>query len=142
MDFRVSNAIPSGLTASPTMRLPATDYISSSEAAARLGVDQSRIQTWFRCGVLCGKQDAAQRQLWIRWNDDVARRLQGTAPLDRRMVSVRRLCAQEGKLPADVLVWASTQGHEILRVRRGTSFRFYILPAQPDCQRDKDVRHA
>jgi hypothetical protein len=38
MDFRVSNAIPSGLTASPTMRLPETDYISSSEAAARLGV--------------------------------------------------------------------------------------------------------
>jgi hypothetical protein len=56
MDFRVSNAIPSGLTASPTMRLPDTDYISSSEAAERLGVDQSRIQTWFRWGVLRTRQ--------------------------------------------------------------------------------------
>src|SRR5438094_7837853 len=46
MDFRVSNAIPSGLTASSTMRLPETDYITSTEAAKRLGVDQTRIQTW------------------------------------------------------------------------------------------------
>jgi hypothetical protein len=142
MDFRVSNAIPSGLTSSPTMRLPETDYISSTEAAERLGVDQSRIQTWFRWGVLSGKQDAARRQLWIKWNDDVARRLQGTAPLDRRMVSVRRLCAQEDKLPADVFTWASTQGHEILRVRRGTGFHFYILPSQPERQCGEDVSHA
>jgi hypothetical protein len=63
MDFRVSNAIPSGLTASPTMRLPETDYITSNEAAKRLGVDQTRIGTWFRWGVLAGKQDAAQHQL-------------------------------------------------------------------------------
>ena len=107
-----------------------------------LMVDQSRVQTWFRCGVLSGKQDAAQRQLWIRWNDDVARRLQGAAPLNRRMVSVRRLCAQEGKLPAEVFTWASTQGHEILRVRRGTSVRFYILPSCTDRQCGEDASHA
>jgi DNA invertase Pin-like site-specific DNA recombinase len=135
MDFRISNAIPSGLTASPTMRLPATDYITSSEAAKRLGVDQTRIGTWFRWGVLAGKQDAAQHQLWIRWDDDVATRLNGGAPIDERMISVKRLCAQEDKLPGEVLNWASTHGHQILRVRRGTSFRFYILP------RDHDPEH-
>jgi DNA invertase Pin-like site-specific DNA recombinase len=135
MDYRISNAIPSGLTASPTMRLPATDYITSSEAAKRLGVDQTRIGTWFRWGVLAGKQDAAQHQLWIRWDDDVATRLNGGAPIDERMISVKRLCAQEDKLPGEVLNWASTHGHQILRVRRGTSFRFYILP------RDHDPEH-
>jgi hypothetical protein len=40
MDFRASNAIPSGLPASATMRLPETDYIRSSKAAERLGVDE------------------------------------------------------------------------------------------------------
>jgi hypothetical protein len=70
MDFRVSNAIPSGLTASPTMRLPETGYLTSAEAAQRLGVDQTRIQTWFHWGVLSGKQEATQRQLWIAWNSD------------------------------------------------------------------------
>ncbi len=142
MDFRLSNGIPSGLTASPTMRSPETDYISSTEAAERLGVDQTRVQTWFRWGVLSGKQDAAQRQLWIRWNDDVARRLRGTAPLDRRMVSVRRLCAQERKPPADVFTWASKEGHEILRVRRGSSFHFYILPSPADRQNATEVDNA
>ena len=34
------------------MRLPETDYITSTEAAKRLGVDQTRIQTWFHWGVL------------------------------------------------------------------------------------------
>jgi hypothetical protein len=48
------------------------------------------------------------------------------------MVSVKRLCAQEGKAAPDVLQWASEHGHEILRVRRGTSFRFYIVPRDPD----------
>jgi hypothetical protein len=132
LDFRTSNAIPSGLTASPTMRLPETEYITSREAAKRLGVDQTGIQSWFHWGVLGGKQDAAQRQLWIKWNTDVERRLGGSAPIDKRMVSVKRLCAQEGKAAPEVLQWASAHGHEILRVRRGTSFRFYIVPSAPN----------
>jgi DNA invertase Pin-like site-specific DNA recombinase len=140
MDFRLSNAIPSGLTASPTMRLPEAGYITSAEAARRLGVDQSRIQTWFRWGVLTGKQDAAQRQLWITWNSDVAHRLGGGAVLDARMVSVRMLCAEQGKHPDEVLGWASAHGHGLYRVRRGTGFRFYILPrAQHRLDGSEDV---
>lgn len=142
MDFRVSNAIPSGLTASPTMRLPETDYLTSAQAAERLGVDQSRIQTWFRWGVLSGKQDAAQRQVWITWNADVAHRLTGGATLDASMVSVRMLCAEQGKLPNQVLGWASTHGHAIYRVRRGTSFRFYILPRTTDAEHGKEMSDA
>jgi len=142
MDFRVSNGIPSGLTASTTMRLPETDYITSGEAAKRLGVDQSRIQTWFRWGVLGGKQDAAQRQLWIAWNADVAHRLSGGATLDDSMVSVKMLCAEQGKLPSQVLSWASTHGHAIYRVRRGTSFRFYILPRTTDAEHGREARDA
>jgi DNA invertase Pin-like site-specific DNA recombinase len=142
MDFRVSNAIPSGLTASATMRLPETDYIPSSDAATRLGIDQSRIQTWFRWGVLTGKQDATRRQLWIRWNADVERRLNGSAVLDNRMISVRRLCAQEGKPPGAVLQWASSHGHTIIRVRRGTNFHFYIAPAPADRHSADEVGHA
>ena len=128
MDFRVSNAIPSGLTASPTMRLAETSYITSTEAALRLGLDQSRIQTWFRWGVLTGKQDATQRQLWITWNSDVQQRLGGGAAIDGRMVSVKRLCGHQGNSAADVLTRANQHGDTVYRVRRGTSFRFYILP--------------
>ena len=142
MDFRVSNAIPSGLTASPTMRLPETDYIASIEAAKRLGVDQSRIQVWFRWGVLTGKQDAMQRQLWIRWNADVEHQLNGSAALDNRMISVRRLCAQERKAPGEIFQWARSHGHTIIRVRRGTNFHFYIAPAPADCHSADEVAHA
>jgi hypothetical protein len=42
-----------------------------------------------------------------------------------------RLCNQQDKQPGEVLGWASTEGHAIYRVRRGTSFRFYIRPVGP-----------
>ena len=128
MDFRLSNAIPSGLTASPTLRLPESGYITSTEAAARLGLNVTRIQHWFHCGVLSGKQDAVQRQLWIAWNADVAARLLGGATISTAMVSVRRLCRDQRRSADAVLAWATKAGHGIYRVRRGTSFRFYILP--------------
>ena len=44
------------------------------------------------------------------------------------MISVKRLCAQERKPAGEILTWAHANGHTILRVRRGTSFRFYIAP--------------
>ena len=129
MDFRLSNAIPSGLTASPTMRLPESGYLSAAQAAAQLGVNTTRIQQWFHWGVLTGKQDGAQRPLWIRWNQDVATRLAGTATISAAMVSVKRLCRDQARSAGAVLAWAATAGHPIYRVRRGTSFRFYIQPS-------------
>ena len=48
------------------------------------------------------------------------------------MVSVKRLCAQERKPAGEILAWAHAHGHEILRIRRGTSFRFYIVPGETD----------
>ena len=47
------------------------------------------------------------------------------------MISVKRMCAQEREPAGAILQWASSHGHEILRVRRGSSFRFYIVPAEP-----------
>ncbi len=129
LDFRRSNAIASGLTASPNLRLPSSGYLLSSEVAEALGVNQSAVQRWFRCGVLEGKQDQGQSQLWIAWSAEVAQRLDGSAPVDRRMVSVRRLCAEQAKDPDEILRWARSEGHGIFRLRRGSTFRFYILPA-------------
>lgn len=128
MDFRVSNAIPSGLTASPMMRLPESGYLTSAEAAARLGIAQATVQHWFRIGLLAGKQDAAQRHLWVAWDDDTARRLDGRAALDAGMVSLRRLCAEQGKRWDDGVAWAAAAGHTVYRVRRGTGFKFYVRP--------------
>ena len=58
MDFRLSNAIPSGFTTHAELRLPASGYITSAEAAVQLGVSQSTIQKWYKTG-------RAQRQ--TRW---------------------------------------------------------------------------
>ena len=128
MDFRLSNQIPSGLTASPVMRLASADYHTSAEIAALLGVAQSVIQRWVAQGVLEGRRGVRQSLLWIHWSAETEHRLDGRAPFDPRMLSTRRLCRERGWTPSQVFQWAQEAGYPIVRLRRGTSYRFYILP--------------
>ncbi len=128
MDFRLSNRIPSGLTASPTARLASSGYHTSAEVAAFLGIAQAAVQRWVADGVLDGRHGERQSQLWIRWTPEVERRLDGRAPFDPRMLSTRRMCRERGWAPREVFRWARAHGHEIVRLRRGTAYRFYILP--------------
>jgi hypothetical protein len=128
MDFRLSNAIPSGFTTTAALRVPQTGYLTSAEAARQLGVSQSTVQKWYRLGVLNGKHDGGPSSLWIRWTEEVGERLGGGATPDPRMVSVRRLCQTQGKGPDEVLAWAQREGHAVYRLRRGCSLRFFVLP--------------
>lgn len=130
MDFRRSNAIPSGFTTQTELRLPDSGYVTSLEAAKQLAVDQTTIQHWYQWGVLTGKQNDAQSPLWIHWTPEVVYRLNGGATPDPRMVSVRSLCRARGQSPEQVLAWASADGHTIYRLRRGTAMRFYVLPQE------------
>jgi hypothetical protein len=63
MDFRLSNAIPSGFTTTAALRIPQTGYLTSAEAARQLGVTQSTVQKWYRLGVLNGKHDGGPSSL-------------------------------------------------------------------------------
>ncbi len=128
MDLRLSNNIPSGFTTNADLRIPDAGYITSSEAAKQFGVHQTTIQNWYRWGVLPGKHDGGQAQLWIHWDKDVMIRLNGGATPDPRMVSVRSLCRTREKHRDEILAWAQANGHGIYRLRRGSVMRFFILP--------------
>lgn len=130
MDFRLSNAIASGFTKVPELRIEANGYVTSGEAALRLEVSQSTIQKWYKLGLLCGRHDGGQSSLWISWGEDVEYRLSGRATPEAGMVSVRRLCREQAKSWELVLEMAQKQDHRIYRLRRGTKLRFYILPAE------------
>jgi DNA invertase Pin-like site-specific DNA recombinase len=128
MDFRLSNAIPSGFTTNADLRIPNTGYITSAEAAQQLGVNVTTIQKWYKWGILPGQQDGPGMPLWIKWNDDVMHRLNGGATPDPRMISVRSLCMTRNQRPDAIYVWACEQGHQLYRLRRGTALRFFVLP--------------
>lgn len=128
MDFRLSNAIPSGFTTTAGLRIPQTGYLTSAEVAKQLGVSQSTVQKWYRLGVLSGKHDGGPSSLWIRWAAEVGERLGGGATPDSRMVSVRRLCQTQGRGPDEILAWAEREGHTVYRLRRGSTLRFFVLP--------------
>ncbi len=128
MDFRRSNAIPSRFTTTTTLRVSDSTYLTTAEAAAALGIEQTTVQKWYKWGVLQGKHAGGQAQLWIAWTDDIAERLTGRAIPDPRMVSVRALCRTQGKRPEEILRWAQAKGHTIYRLRRGTAMRFFLLP--------------
>lgn len=132
MDFRLSNGIPSGLTASPALRLATSGFHTSAEIAAFLSVRPYAVQRWVADGVLDGRHGDRQSQLWIHWTPEVERRMDGRAPFHPRMISTRRLCREHGWTPSKVFQWARTEGHTIFRLRRGTTYRFYILPCLPE----------
>lgn len=128
MDFRLSNAIPSGFTTNAELRIPNTDFITSAEAAEQLDIDQTTVQKWYRYGILPGKHDGGQAPLWIQWSGDLAYRLTGGAIPNPCMVTVRSLCKQMNKTREEVFTWALENNHTIYRLHRGSLMRFYILP--------------
>lgn len=128
MDFRHSNAIPSRFSNAPRLRVPDSPYLTSAEAAAQLGIEQTTVQKWYKLGLLQGKHAGGQSQLWIVWTEDVRHRLSGQAVPDPRLVSVRMLCRTQEKSPEEILRWAQAEGYAIYRLRRGTAMRFFILP--------------
>lgn len=129
MDFRLSNSIASGFTVNPELRLTENGYLTNAEAASRLEINQTTVQKWYKLGLLQGKHAGGQKALWIAWTEDVASRLGGQASFDSRMTSVKSLCKLQGKTWEHVIRWCMEEGHQIYRFRRGTTFRFYVLPA-------------
>ncbi len=128
MDFRQSNNIPSGFTTQDALRLSDSGYITTPEAAQQLGVTVSAVESWFKQGILPGKRDSPAATVWIAWSADLLYRLQGSATPDPHMVSVRALCRTRNQRPPAIFAWANQHGHLIYRLRRGTAWRFYILP--------------
>jgi hypothetical protein len=128
MDFRLSNGIASGFTVTPHLRLTTQGTITTAEAAARLELHQTTVQTWYKLGLLSGAQAGDQAHLWITWTEDVEQRLGGQASFDPRMVSLKRLCQVRGQTWEQVVRWCLAEGHQVYRLRRGTTFRFYVLP--------------
>lgn len=129
MDFRLSNGIPSGFTVTPALRLTGNGYLTTAEAATRLEINQTTVQKWFKLGLLSGKHAGGQKALWIEWTTEAETRLGGQASFDPRMTSVKSLCKVQGKTWEHVIRWCVEEGHQIYRLRRGTTFRFYVLPA-------------
>ncbi|MGO8950887.1 MAG: recombinase family protein, partial [Ktedonobacterales bacterium] len=126
MDFRLSNGIASGFTVNPQLRLTAPGTLTSAEAATRLELRQTTVQKWYKLGLLPGTQAGNQAHLWITWTPDVEQRLGGQASFDPRMVSLKRLCRERGQTWEQVVQWCLAEGHQIYRLRRGTTFRFYV----------------
>jgi hypothetical protein len=132
MDFRLSNKIASSFTTSKKMRIPDSGYLSSDELATNLKVKQTTIQKWFKTGILDGHKDGGRCQLWIKANEKTIERLNGTSSIDHGCVSLKRLMAERKEQTAEVVAWAKNEGNEILRVRRGNTYRFYIRPKEPE----------
>jgi hypothetical protein len=134
MDFRLSNGIPSGFTVNPQLRLTSTGYLTTAEAAARLEINQTTVQKWYKLGLLQGQHTGRQKALWIAWTAEVEQRLGGQASFDPQMISVKALCKLQSKTWEQVIRWCVEEGHHVYRLRRGTTFRFYVLPASCSLQ--------
>lgn len=128
MDFRLSNSIPSGFTKTAELRMD-QGYIPSQEAAKALNATVTTIQKWFRLGILEGKQGIGkQAKLWIFLNEKDIKRLNGAAEYDLTIKTFKSVMKETGMSKEELIKWAKLNNHEILRLKRGELFRFYIKP--------------
>jgi hypothetical protein len=128
MDFRLSNHIPSGFTHCSSLKI-AAGYVDSQEAARNLGVRIGAIQEWVKLGILESRaRFAKQEALWVYLDDEIKKRLDGTASFDKMVKSFPSLMRTTGMTKEEVIQWSKENGHEIIRLRRGAHCRFYIRP--------------
>lgn len=130
MDFRLSNAIASSFTLSEDYRLADGGFISTGELGRILGVKVTTIQKWYHMGVLRGQHAGGQSSIWIRSEPDLVARLNGTAKIGPSANSISKLAKTLNKSIKETVLWASQEGLEIVRVRRGSQYRFYVQPTQ------------
>jgi DNA invertase Pin-like site-specific DNA recombinase len=129
MDFRLSNGIPSGFTLAKDKRIPDSGFITSTELSNRLGVKREAIQRWCKIGILESKpRGAKQETLWIKINDEILSRLDGTAQVDSTAITLRRFITNTGKSQEHAITLAENKGYHLVRLRRGKRIQFYICP--------------
>lgn len=131
MDFRLSNGIPSGFTKNTELR---TDqgFIPSQEAASLLNTSIGTVQKWYKLGILEGKRGlGTQSKLWIFLDDDTIRRLNGTAEFDSTVKTLASVIKETKITKEELIKWAKSSEHEVLRLKRGEIFQFYIKPKKP-----------
>jgi DNA invertase Pin-like site-specific DNA recombinase len=128
MDFRLSNNIPSGFTTASGFK-ESVGYVTSSEIGIQLGVDKTTVQKWFKIGILHGRgRISKQGMLWIYWNEEVKKRLDGTASFDSTVKTFRSIMKTTGMTQQEVIKWANDNDNEIIRLRRGKTLHFFIRP--------------
>jgi hypothetical protein len=128
MDFKLSNQIASGFTKSEKLKIN-SGYICSQEAAKKIGVAITTIQHWVKLGILEGRQRSAkQSKLWIYIDNDIIHNLNGAADFSNVVKTFRSVMKTQGLKQNEVVQWAKTNNHKILRLQRGKAFHFYIQP--------------
>lgn len=139
MDFRLSNSIPSGFTRTAELKME-NGYLPSEQAAKLLNASVTTIQKWFRLGILEGKQGVGkQAKLWIYLNESDVNRLNGTSKFDLTIKTFSSVMRETGMTKENLIKWTKSNNHEILRLKRGEMFHFYIKPHPNDAVYDRSM---
>lgn len=133
MDFRLSNSIASGFTVSSDLKISDSGYMSASELAKIIGVDNTTIQRWNRWGLLEARpRNSKSETLWIKCDDALIARLKGNAKKDPKAVTLASFAKATGKPLEKAIKLALKQGCEIVRLRIDSRISFFVSPQHCD----------
>ena len=121
-------------TCSERSRLADSGFISTGELAQALDVKVTTIQKWYHMGILQGQHAGGQSSIWIQLEPNLVTRLNGTAIIGPSANSLSKLAKTLEKSVRDTVLWAEQEELEIVRVRRGSQYRFYVQPSQQSAE--------
>jgi DNA invertase Pin-like site-specific DNA recombinase len=100
-----------------------------SDVAAILRTTNGLVHHWYYQGLLTGTQVSERMPVWLRFDDDDRRQLDGSAKLMPAMLSLRK-AMKRFELTPDTLRRAITDRHLFAyRLIHGQAWRWFILPA-------------
>jgi len=115
---RRKHAIPTACPIGAVHPGPRGDgLVKSGEVALRLGVNPSMISTWFRQGLITGKQGKPRGWLWIRLEPEDLQRIDGSAAWQPEMIPLVEA--------PRILGVAEAQLHDMIREGRLTAYRLH-----------------
>ena len=100
-------------------------------AADRLGVDRCMIADWFHAGLIPGHQRCPGSAIWVRLDDAILPRLDGSAVLLPDMLPLDTAQQNLGLNPDQFRANLQTQKLLPFRIRHGEQFRWFVLPYNP-----------
>lgn len=71
---------------------------------------------------------AVNPPLWIRCDEATVKSLDGSAKIDGKANSIKRLIKTMARSEQEIVAWAKSSGHHVVRARRGSAYRFYVIP--------------
>jgi DNA invertase Pin-like site-specific DNA recombinase len=129
LSFRISNKIYSAFNRNGTLRLQGSPYVTTPELGKMVGLNKGTVRTWVKLGFFDVKRGNSNK-FWVKVDEQLVQDLSGSATKQPTDIPLNDLLARQEQSTSEIVKWAKSKGHRILRIKTGKNYKFFIRKSQ------------